>query len=136
MCDITALTERLELHKDDDINEKPIFIICHSENNVRTTFCIVKQLDKTVCLYQDFSNIQIPENIKSILEQYFDKDIEFKIYAKIEDIDEKNQDVLSLKTLETMMVYLKSDNKKDFIEGFTNPKKTHFLHGLRTELLI
>ncbi len=127
VCDITALNERLELHKNDDINEKPIFIICHSENNVRATFCIVKLLDKTVCLYQDFSNTQIPENIKNILKQYFDKDIEFKIHAKIAEINnQKDEDILSLTTLKTMMVYLKSDNKKDFIEGFANPKKTFF----------
>ncbi|AFC70032.1 preprotein translocase subunit SecA [Rickettsia amblyommatis] len=127
VCDITALNERLELHKDDNINEKPIFIICHSKHNVRATFCIVKQLDKTICLYQDFSNIQIPENIKNILAQYFDKDIEFKIHAKIAEIkNQKDEDILSLTTLKTMMVYLKSDNKKDFIEGFANPKKTFF----------
>ncbi len=84
-------------------------------------------MDKTICLYQDFSNIQIPENIKNILAQYFDKDIEFKIHAKIAEIkNQKDEDFLSLTTLKTMMVYLKSDNKKDFIEGFANPKKTFF----------
>jgi hypothetical protein len=78
-------------------------------------------------LYKDFLNIQIPENIKNILEQNFGKNIEFKIHAKIEETEnQKDKDVLSLKTLETIMAYLKPEKKKDFIENFANPKKTFF----------
>jgi hypothetical protein len=141
ICNVTELNKHLLLHKDDDIEQKPIFIICDDGTNNRGIFCIVKLLDKTVCLYKDFLNIQIPEKIKNILEQNFGKNIEFKVHAKTEKTkNQKDNDILSLKTLETMMVYLKPDKKNDFIEGFADPKKTFFgwlkdgVVGLKDEL--
>jgi hypothetical protein len=141
ICNVTELNKHLLLHKDNDIEQKPIFIICDDGTNNRGIFCIVKLLDKTVCLYKDFFNIQIPEKIKNILEQNFGKNIEFKVHSKTEKTEnQKDNDILSLKTLETMMVYLKPDKKNDFIEGFSSPKKTFFgwlkdgVVGLKDEL--
>ncbi len=129
VCNITQLSESINsclTFVGFNFESKPIFISCEITPNFWGIFCITTLSDKTVCLYKDFVNTQIPENIKSTLIQQFGKDIEFKC-SKKEELDISNDfSLLSLKTLEVMMANLKIEHKQDFIKDFTAHKKTLF----------
>lgn len=126
ICDITELNKRLILHKDDDIDQKPIFVICDNGKNNFITLCITKLLDQVIVLYKDFLNTGILESIRSTLEEQFGKGIDIKINNQEAEEKLPDNSLISLRILQTMMENLKVEKKKEFINHFENPKKGFF----------
>jgi len=126
ICDIAELNKRLILHKDDDIDQKPIFVICDNGKSHFITLCITKLLDQVVVLYKDFLNTEILESIRSALEEQFGKSIDIKINNKEAEEKLPDNSLISLRILQTMMENLKVEKKKEFINHFENPKKGFF----------
>lgn len=56
VCNISDLNQPLILHKEDDINHKPLFFICENGKNKYITLALTKLLDQVVVLYKDFFN--------------------------------------------------------------------------------
>ncbi|XP_055692689.1 uncharacterized protein LOC129795438 [Lutzomyia longipalpis] len=126
VCDVSALSEQLKSRKDP---ESTVFGICQIDK-IKFVFCILRFSGKTICLFRNFLAVEIPEEIKNILELSVKEKLEFKLYGKVEEIKNQNDmDILSLKVVETMMNHMKMEDQKkknEFIEGFDNPKRTLF----------
>nr|CAH7769926.1 unnamed protein product [Callosobruchus chinensis] len=124
VCDIIDLKENIS-HKH-VLAENPIFVLFHNKQNF-VTFCIVKLDDCIVCLYKDFHDTQALGTVKDILGQCFCTNIDYKL-RPVEELIENNKNIgiLALKTLETMMVYLKPDKRMDFIKSFASPAGSYF----------
>ncbi len=122
VCDLTELNQRLTLHKDDDIEKNPIFVICNNNSHF-ITFALTCLGNKVTVLYKDVLNLPVEKNLKTNLELHFGKNIDISVHDK-EQADKGNDySIMSLTVLESMMINLKPDKKNDFIKDFTNTKK-------------
>ncbi|XP_058825669.1 uncharacterized protein LOC131685754 [Topomyia yanbarensis] len=128
VCGVEELTGRLMQHKSGDRDRNSLFVICAKAEMPRlAVFCVVCSEGKTVSLYNDFSSGQIPDSIRLILEHNFGDTIEYKIHPSTEEVQQSHDmEILSLKALETMMINLKPDKRKDFIKNYANRKRSYF----------
>jgi len=126
ICDISQLNKHLILHKNDDIEQKPIFIICDNGKSHFITLCITKLLSQVIVLYNDFLQTGILESISSALEKQFGKDIDIKINNQAAEEKLSDNSLISLRILQTMMENLKAGKKKDFINRFQNSENGFF----------
>ncbi|XP_058803671.1 uncharacterized protein LOC131671332 [Phymastichus coffea] len=126
VCSLTELSIKLDSYNN-DIDKKPMFFICHDDNSTKVTFCIIKQCSTIVCLFKNFSrNDKVETVVKNILEKHFNQITQFKISNTENNINQKDLDIICLKTLETMMIYFMSDEKENFIKSFANSEQTFF----------
>lgn len=144
VCELSEFNEIIDLHKDDNLLENPIYVICFGIA-VKSVFCIIDIPNSSdgdqfaiirYCLYKDFMNTEICESIKDKLQQCFNSNIIFKVHAKNDEIkNEQEMDLLLLNTFKKMIINLKYikpnegeshefDKKKEFIEYFDNPRKS------------
>ncbi|XP_055523905.1 uncharacterized protein LOC129717778 [Wyeomyia smithii] len=127
VCKVSELRVRLDAQTTTNNFQEPFFVICEINENTMAVFCVVQHGDKIFCLYNDFQHIEVPTEVKSLLEVKFGAKVEFKVHAKIEPISKRDDSmVISLKTLETIMENMKADKRVDFIKNYANQKNPHF----------
>ncbi|XP_053695325.1 uncharacterized protein LOC128742863 [Sabethes cyaneus] len=131
VCQSAELAVRLAEHRDSaggNSYVEPLFVICDDgSEHTLAVFCVVRQGDKSICLYSDFRHTEVPPEIHKILQDNFGAEVEVKVHAKTEAISKRDDWIaIALKTLETMMVNLKPDKRDDFIKNYTNQRKSYF----------